>query len=60
MRELTLSRAKSGDFYVFNLVAEHPLNGEAWLIYKKDGKEGFPIDITEWGVPLYEPFTVGA
>ncbi|WP_150272883.1 hypothetical protein [Paenibacillus tepidiphilus] len=54
MRELNLSEAKNGKHKVFNLIADHPLNGEARLIYKKDGKDVYPIDITEWAVPLYE------
>ncbi|PYI50290.1 hypothetical protein [Paenibacillus flagellatus] len=60
MRQLPLSKAKSGDYSVFTLIAEHPLNGEARLIYKKDGKDVNPIDITNWAVPLYEPLTAGA
>lgn len=54
LRGLTLSKAKDKDYYLFNLVAEDRLNGSARLIYKKNGKEdAYPIDITEWCVPLY-------
>jgi|GEM_PF-5433074 hypothetical protein len=54
MRQLNLSRSKCGKYSVFNLMAEHPLNGEARLFFKKEDKEVYPIDITEWAVPLYD------
>jgi hypothetical protein len=55
LRSLPLSKERNDNYRVFNLVAEHSLNGEALLICRKDEKEKYPINITQWGVPLYEP-----
>ncbi|WP_276357019.1 hypothetical protein [Cohnella caldifontis] len=54
LQSLPLYRAKSGDFYVFNIVAEHPLNGEGELHCRQ-----MKVNITDCAVPLYETCDFG-
>lgn len=54
IRSLPLSMAKSGKYHVFNIIAEHPLNGNTYLIYKRGNNEISSIDVSDWAVPLYK------
>lgn len=55
LRRLPLSKSRNGKRSLFNLIPEDSLNGQALLIYKKNGKEdAYPIDVTDWCLPLYE------
>ena len=54
IRSLPLSVAKSGKYHVFNIIAEHPFNGNAYLYYKKGKSEICSVDVSEWVVPLYK------
>jgi len=52
LRELNLSRQKDGKHYVFNLIDDHTWNGEAYLLHKKNSEYRYPINITEYAIPI--------
>lgn len=52
LTSLTLSKSKTGKFYVFNLEIDGPI-GLSYLYVNKDEASERKIDITEYCIPLY-------